>query len=165
MRTGSRRTSSFKKPPSCSAIIFVLLQYTTVFGLLHNRSRRDSISGEGKPCSEAPRNQEQGQDRRSTTETTGTPPSKRTTASLHNTTDCAANSSAPPAETLLSSTLCTRWDPVFPHPPAAGAAAGGRGNRRNRRRRGEQEGGFRNRLSALFTGRGWVQVPFHTFGK
>jgi hypothetical protein len=49
---------------------------------------------------------------------------------------------------------------VFPHPPAAGAAAGGRGNRRNRRRRGEQEGGFRNRLSALFTGRGWVQVPF-----
>jgi hypothetical protein len=49
---------------------------------------------------------------------------------------------------------------VFPHPPAAGAAAGGRGNRRNRRRRGEQEGGFRKRLSALFTGRGWVQVPF-----
>jgi hypothetical protein len=52
---------------------------------------------------------------------------------------------------------------VFPHPPAAGAAAGGRGNRRNRRRRGEQEGGFRNRLSALFTGRGWVQVPFALF--
>ena len=43
---------------------------------------------------------------------------------------CRATPTAPAASLLLGSTLCTRRDPAFPHPPAAGAAAGGGGNGR-----------------------------------
>ena len=43
-----RRSKSWQKPPSCIALVIILLQYTDAFKLLHSRSRGNSVSGGGR---------------------------------------------------------------------------------------------------------------------